>query len=63
MLAKRFDTARYLIDHPDIAAAGLDPWRHYHEHGWREGRKFRLLSMKRDPLIGSPARDGIQRAN
>jgi len=61
MLAKRFDAARYLIDHPDIAAAGLDPWRHYHEHGWREGRKFRLLSMKRDPLIGSPARDGIHR--
>jgi glycosyltransferase involved in cell wall biosynthesis len=61
MLAKRFDAAGYLIDHPDIAAGGLDPWRHYHEHGWREGRKFRLLSIKRDPLIGSPARDGIHR--
>ncbi|MEA2871857.1 MAG: hypothetical protein QOH67_1833 [Hyphomicrobiales bacterium] len=57
MLAKRFDAAGYLIDHPDVAAAGVDPWWHYREFGWREGRKFRLLSMKDDPLIDSAARD------
>ncbi len=64
MLAKRFDAAGYLIDHPDVAAAGADPWWHYREHGWREGRKFRLLSIERDPRIairsGSPA-GGIHR--
>jgi hypothetical protein len=42
-LAALFDAAGYLIDHPDIAAAGVDPWQHYREHGWLEGRKLRLL--------------------
>jgi hypothetical protein len=46
VLAERFDAAVYLIDHPDVAAAGVDPWQHYREFGWREGRKFRLLSVK-----------------
>jgi hypothetical protein len=45
-LAVRFDAARYLIDNPDVAAAGVDPWRHYRKFGWREGRKFRLLPVK-----------------
>jgi 4-hydroxybenzoate polyprenyltransferase len=32
------DGAWYLATNPDVAAAGLDPVRHYLEHGWREGR-------------------------
>jgi hypothetical protein len=46
LTAERFDAAAYLIDHPDVAAAGVDPWQHYREFGWREGRKLRLLSVK-----------------
>ena len=45
-LAERFDAAGYLIDHPDVAAAGVDPWQHYREFGWREGRKIWLLSVE-----------------
>jgi Glycosyl transferase family 2 len=48
LLAERFDAAGYLIDNPDVAAAGVDPWKHYRETGWREGRKFR--SLPRMPL-------------
>jgi hypothetical protein len=43
ILAKRFDAARYLVDHPDVAAAGVDPWHHFREFGCSEGRRFRLL--------------------
>jgi len=46
VLAKLFDATGYLIDHPDVAAAGVDPWQHYCEFGWHEGRKFRRLSVK-----------------
>jgi tetratricopeptide (TPR) repeat protein len=46
MLAERFDAASYLIDFPDVAAAGVDPWQHYCEFGWREGRPIRLLPVK-----------------
>ncbi|MEO0036410.1 MAG: hypothetical protein RLZZ501_2433, partial [Pseudomonadota bacterium] len=28
----------YLARNPDVGRAGLDPWRHYLRHGWREGR-------------------------
>jgi Glycosyl transferase family 2 len=45
-MPERFDAAGYLIDHPDVAAAGVDPWQHYQEFGWHEGRKFRLLPVK-----------------
>ncbi|WP_018391495.1 glycosyltransferase family A protein [Ancylobacter sp. FA202] len=34
-----FDAAWYLAQNPDVAAAGLDPARHYLRSGWREGRK------------------------
>jgi hypothetical protein len=34
-----FDRAFYLREYPDVAAAGVDPWRHYLRHGAREGRK------------------------
>lgn len=37
--AKReFDAAYYLLQNPDIAAAGVDPFLHYLRTGWREGR-------------------------
>jgi hypothetical protein len=38
-----FDAVSYLTDHPDVAAAGVDPWKHYVEHGMREGRRARLI--------------------
>lgn len=34
-----FDGAFYLEKYPDVRAAGLDPLRHYIEHGAAEGRK------------------------
>ena len=34
-----FDDAYYAQQRPDIAAAGLDAWQHYAEHGWREGSR------------------------
>ncbi|WP_439501965.1 glycoside hydrolase family 99-like domain-containing protein [Aminobacter ciceronei] len=37
--AKReFDAAYYLLQNPDVAAAGVDPFLHYLRIGWREGR-------------------------
>ncbi|MCK0208527.1 hypothetical protein MWN33_10840 [Starkeya koreensis] len=33
-----FDGDWYLAKYPDVAAASLDPARHYLLHGWREGR-------------------------
>lgn len=33
-----FDAPWYLSTNPDVAAAGIDPWAHFLEHGWREGR-------------------------
>ena len=33
-----FDTAYYLAQNPDVAAAGLDPYWHYMNLGWHEGR-------------------------
>lgn len=33
-----FDPIHYLQANPDVAAGGLDPLRHYVEHGAREGR-------------------------
>jgi len=56
MLAERFDAAGYLVDHTDVAAAGVDPWKHYCEFGWRERRKIRLLDV-----VGEPWRS--QRSN
>lgn len=34
-----FDAAWYLKTNPDLARLGSGALRHYHEHGWREGRK------------------------
>jgi glycosyltransferase involved in cell wall biosynthesis len=35
-----FDGARYLDDHPDVRAAGLNPLIHYVLHGKNEGRRI-----------------------
>jgi hypothetical protein len=34
-----FDAEAYLAAHPDVAADGADPLRHYLEHGMSEGRR------------------------
>lgn len=34
-----FDPAFYVRKYPDVAAAGVDPWKHYRKHGAAEGRK------------------------
>lgn len=34
-----FDAAFYLRKNPDVAAARIDPWKHYQKHGAAEGRK------------------------
>ncbi|ORE96239.1 hypothetical protein ATO13_05235 [Stappia sp. 22II-S9-Z10] len=33
-----FDAEYYLANNPDVAAAGMDPLRHFMGHGWQEGR-------------------------
>ncbi len=35
---KLFDEAYYLAQNPDIGAAGIDPFQHYMDIGWRENR-------------------------
>ena len=32
------DPGFYLRQNPDIDAAGVDPWQHFMEHGWKESR-------------------------
>lgn len=34
-----FDPEWYLTRYPDVARAGIDPWTHWSEHGWKEGRE------------------------
>lgn len=34
-----FDAGYYRAQHPDVAAAGLDELRHFHNQGWRERRR------------------------
>jgi hypothetical protein len=36
--ALNFDGPRYLIENPDVARAGADPFRHYYSYGKLEGR-------------------------
>jgi len=33
-----FDSAYYLSNNPDVAAAGVDPYQHFMAYGWNEGR-------------------------
>lgn len=35
-----FDPQAYLAANPDVAAAGVDPWKHWTEYGFRENRPF-----------------------
>jgi Glycosyl transferase family 2 len=46
LLVHRFDAERYAIDHPDVASAGMDPWQHYVNFGFREGRKVHVLPAR-----------------
>ena len=33
-----FDPGYYLAHNPDVKAAGVDPYTHYIDNGWKEGR-------------------------
>ena len=35
-----FDGEEYLLSHPDVRAAGIDPLEHYLRHGLKEGRRL-----------------------
>lgn len=55
-----FDAFYYLKTNPDLSAFGTAVLQHYHQHGWREGRKPNpffdphwYLSQNRD-VIGDP---------
>lgn len=39
-LPKGFDARVYYAKNPDVRAAGVDPYEHYLQHGWREDRQF-----------------------
>ncbi|HEY2347292.1 MAG TPA: rhamnan synthesis F family protein [Xanthomonadaceae bacterium] len=41
-----FDAQYYLMEYPDVRASGLDPYRHYLEHGKAEGR----MPMRPPPM-------------
>lgn len=38
-IAPEFDRAFYLRDNPDVAKGKADPFDHYLDYGWREGRR------------------------
>lgn len=40
--ADGFDPVHYLLMYPDVLQAGIDPWRHFQEHGREEGRAASL---------------------
>jgi hypothetical protein len=46
-----FDPLAYLDINPDVALAGVDPIKHYCEHGIREGRRYKFLGTveEQDP--------------
>ena len=37
-----FDVLAYLLLNPDVLRAGIDPCRHFVEHGRGEGRRYTL---------------------
>lgn len=41
-LPRDFDDRRYLELHPDVAAAGINPRKHYLKYGISEGRSYRM---------------------
>jgi glycosyltransferase involved in cell wall biosynthesis len=36
--APLFDVSYYITTNPDISESGIDPWQHFCDHGFREGR-------------------------
>lgn len=54
-----FDTAYYLAQNPDVAAAGVDPYQHYLNSGWKEGRNPSALFNTNYYLAHSPITPGI----
>jgi hypothetical protein len=38
LIRTEFSESYYLSQNPDVAAAGIDPAKHYYHSGWREGR-------------------------
>ena len=49
-----FSPTWYLAAYPDVAAAGIDPYTHYVEFGWREGRNPSLNFNTNDYLTANP---------
>lgn len=49
-----FDDAYYLAHNPDVAAAGVDPYRHFLANGWREGRDPSTRFSLMDYLAANP---------
>ena len=49
-----FDAAYYLAQNPDVAAAGVSPYQHYLQFGWREGRNPSALFNTRFYLNQNP---------
>ena len=49
-----FDTAYYIRQNPDVAAAGVDPYQHFMYSGWREGRDPSLLFSVSKYLAANP---------
>lgn len=53
-----FDVEYYKSKNPDIAEAGVDPVRHFHMHGWKEGRNpssefdLKFYTKKYEKYIG-----------
>jgi glycosyltransferase involved in cell wall biosynthesis len=41
-----FDPVYYLERHPDIAAAGIPPWKHFEDNGRSEGRRIIAISER-----------------
>ncbi len=53
-----FDADYYLEHNPDVKESGIDPLKHYMNHGWKEGRnpsaKFntnRYLELNKDVAL------------
>lgn len=60
-MAGLFDRDFYLSKYPDVAAAGVNPFRHYIEHGAEEGRKPHPLFDHDFYLLSCPeARHGAE---
>lgn len=49
-----FDVSYYLAHNPDVAAAGVDPYQHYLQYGWHEGRDPSAAFDTVDYLAANP---------